>query len=125
VDSHGETALLFFSGPSGMEFSHSIRKGPMLAGPDSGADVLYMPEEIAARTPSAAEHEVARAVLDAAPRDLLYARVDLIPGPDGLPVLVELELTEPSVFLGYDARAASRFATAIASHLSSLLSYPR
>ena len=31
--------------------------------------------------------------------DLLYARVDLVPGDGGEPVLLELELTEPSLFL--------------------------
>ena len=38
----------------------------------------------------------------------------LDPGPDG-PVLVELELTEPSLFLGYGEGAADRFAAAIAA----------
>ena len=51
-------------------------------------------------------------------RRLLYARVDLIPGPDGDPVLVELELTEPSLFLGYADGAPDRLATAIATHLA-------
>jgi hypothetical protein len=37
VDSYGETALAFLGG----EYSHSIRKGPMLAGPDEGVEGLY------------------------------------------------------------------------------------
>jgi len=45
--------------------------------------------------------------------DLLYARVDLLPAPAG-PLLIELELTEPSLFLSYDAKAADRLAEAIA-----------
>lgn len=120
VDDHGETGLLFFRG----EFSHAIRKGPMLDGPDvpaSGSRTpgLYRPESITARDPSPAELEVARKVLAAVPGGadrLLYARVDLIPGPDGAPVLVELELTEPSVFLDRSVDAPERFAAAIASH---------
>jgi hypothetical protein len=40
--------------------------------------------------------------------------VDVIPGPDGDPVVVELELTEPSLFLGYADGAAERLAAAIA-----------
>jgi hypothetical protein len=44
--------------------------------------------------------------------------VDLIPGPDGRPLLVELELTEPSLFLGHDAGAAHRFAAAIAARVA-------
>ena len=51
-------------------------------------------------------------------RQLLYARVDLIPGPDGEPVLVELELTEPSLFIGYADGAPDRLAAAIATHLA-------
>jgi hypothetical protein len=46
-------------------------------------------------------------------RDQLYARVDLLPSPDG-PVVVELELTEPSLFLAHSAGAPDRFAAAIA-----------
>ncbi|GIG59537.1 ATP-grasp domain-containing protein [Longispora fulva] len=112
VDDAGETALLYFNG----EFSHAIRKGPMLTGPDLGTDALFHGEEITARVPSAAERALGDALvgtLDAP----LYARVDLIPGPDGTPVLVELELTEPSLFLGQDAGAPARFARAIAARL--------
>ncbi|GAA2163538.1 hypothetical protein [Actinomadura napierensis] len=36
--------------------------------------------------------------------DLLYARVDLIPGPDGEPLLIELELTEPALYLEHAPR---------------------
>lgn len=115
VDTYGETALLFFASPETgrMEFSHAIRKGPMLTGPYTGVDGLYVPEAITARTPTDAEHAVARLALDNAPAGLLYARVDVIPGADGSPVLVELELTEPSVFLAYAPGAADRFAAAI------------
>ncbi|MEV1287493.1 hypothetical protein [Micromonospora sp. NPDC049679] len=120
VDTYGETALLFFAGPDGLAFSHAIRKGPMLTGPDQGVDDLYLAEKITPRTPSEAEQAVARQVLAAVPggaERLLYARVDLIPGPDGTPVLVELELTEPSLFLGYADGAAERFADAIVARL--------
>jgi hypothetical protein len=55
---------------------------------------------------------------------LLYARVDLIPGPDGAPLLVELELTEPSLFLGHAADAARRFADAIARRVGLTDAYP-
>jgi hypothetical protein len=114
VDHAGETALLFFAG----RFSHAVRKGAMLDGPDLGVEGLFKAEEIAARVPTPQEREVAERVLAAAPADLLYARVDLIPGPDGTPMLVELELTEPSVFLGYDDGAAQRFAEAIIARVS-------
>lgn len=120
VDSYGETALLHFSAPEtgDLVFSHAIRKGPMLVGPDTGVEGLYVPEAITARRPTDEEFALARQVLAAAPAGLLYARVDLIPGPDGSPVLVELELTEPSVFLEHDAFAADRFAAAIEARLA-------
>ena len=44
---------------------------------------------------------------------LLYARVDLIRADDGSPRLLELELTEPSVFLAHADGAAARIAAAI------------
>jgi hypothetical protein len=40
----------------------------------------------------------------------LYARVDLIPSEDGKPCLLELELTEPSLFLAHSPGTAKRFA---------------
>jgi hypothetical protein len=123
VDTDGETGMLFLGG----RFSHAIRKGPMLDGPDvpgsgSRAPGLYRPEHITARQPSPVQLEVAEKVLAAIPGGaggLLYARVDLIPGLDGSPVLVELELTEPSLFLDRSAGAPERFADAIARRVLS------
>ncbi|MFG1777471.1 RimK family alpha-L-glutamate ligase [Micromonospora sp. NPDC049048] len=120
VDTAGETALLFLAGPHGPTFSHAVRKGPMLTGPDLGVEGLFRPEEITARTATAEQLTVAEKALAAVPGGpgrLLYARVDLIPGPDGAPVLVELELTEPSLFLGHADGAADRLADAILARL--------
>ena len=118
VDTLGETAMLHFNG----EFSHSIRKGPLLVRGREAERVegLFVQEQIDARTPSAAERAVADQVLDLVPggrERLLYARVDVIPDVDGAPLLLELELSEPSVFLAHDAGAAARFAGAIAARL--------
>jgi hypothetical protein len=58
-------------------------------------------------------------VLDAVPfrRDrLTYARVDLVLDSAGHPRVLEVELTEPSVFLGYDSGAAALLARAVAGH---------
>ncbi|MGS2615080.1 ATP-grasp domain-containing protein [Micromonospora sp. LZ34] len=121
VDTAGETALLFLAGPDGLAFSHAIRKGPMLTGPDLGVEGLYKAEEISARTATEEQLAVAEKTLAAVPggaERLLYARVDLIPGADGAPVLVELELTEPSLFLGHADGAAERLAAAIRTHLT-------
>jgi hypothetical protein len=112
VDSYGETAVLYLGGA----YSHSIRKGPLLVGPDLADVGLYKEEAITARLPTPAELQVAELALAAVPGGadrLLYARIDMIPGPAGEPLLVELELTEPSLFLGAASGAADRLATAI------------
>ena len=112
VDARGETALLFFGGV----FSHAITKGALLkrgAGPTEG---LFAPETVAARAPTSTERGIAEAALDAVPmgrKNLAYARVDVVLGGDGAPMVLELELTEPSVFLRYEPTAAARFADAI------------
>ncbi len=98
----------------------------MLEGPDapesgSRPPGLYRAERITARRPSEAELAVAEKVLAAVPGGadrLLYARVDLIPGPTGDPLLVELELTEPSLFFDRSEGAPERFAAAVTAHLS-------
>jgi hypothetical protein len=114
VDTYGETALLFLGGA----YSHAVRKGPMLTGPQEAVDGLYKAEEISPRQPTPAERAVAERALAAVPGPLLYARVDLIPGSAGEPLLVELELAEPSLFLGYAEGAVDRFAGAIAAEVS-------
>ena len=117
VDTAGETALLYFRDPATarLTFSHAARKGPMLTGPDEGK-IDPGSEEITSREPSHPELTTAEKALSAIPGDpsrLLYARVDLIPGPDGAPMLLELELTEPSLFLRTAPAAAERLAEAI------------
>ena len=43
----------------------------------------------------------------------LYARVDLIRDQQGEPVVLELELIEPSLFFPYSAGSAEKFAAAV------------
>lgn len=117
VDTAGETALLYVGG----RYSHAIRKGPLLAPGAPPPSGLFAPEDVSPREPSAAEREVAGRVLGvvadrlAAEPDLLYARVDLLPGPDGTPQVIEVELTEPSLFLDQAPHAPQRLADAIAA----------
>jgi glutathione synthase/RimK-type ligase-like ATP-grasp enzyme len=111
VDELGETALLYFDGV----YSHAIRKGPILRpGADPHED-LFAAEDITPREPSAAERALADAVVGRA-GDLACARVDLVQGGDG-PQLLELELTEPSLFFQHGPGAAERFAAVIRSRL--------
>ena len=120
VDSAGETAVMFTPDAGGaLSYSHAVRKGPMLTG-TGGGWIDPGSEDISARTPSEAELAVAGRVLAAIPGgtgQLLYARIDLIPGPDGAPMLIELELTEPGLFLLHAPGAAGRLAEAIIARL--------
>jgi O-ureido-D-serine cyclo-ligase len=107
VDEAGETALIFFDG----EFSHAIRKGPLLVADEGPTEALFAAETISAREPGKDELALARATLKALGTKpaLAYARVDLIRAADGTPRLLELELTEPSLFFPYGEGAAERF----------------
>ena len=109
LDDAGETSVLHFAGVA----SHAARKAPVLV-PSLGDPDLF---EITSRVASPSETAVARQVLDAVPfGELLYARVDLVPGPD-VPLLMELEVTEPCLFLQQSPGAVERFAAAIAARL--------
>jgi hypothetical protein len=69
--------------------------------------------------PTTAQRDVAQAVFDAVPGLVgvdgapLYARIDLIDDAAGRPVVLELELTEPSLFLPQAPDAAARLVSAV------------
>jgi O-ureido-D-serine cyclo-ligase len=107
VDQAGETALMYFGG----RYSHAIRKGPLLAPNADATAALFAPEQIVAREPGSDERALAEAVLAALPfaDPLLYARVDLLRDEHGAPVLLELELTEPSLFFAYSQGSVERY----------------
>ncbi len=86
VDTVGETAVVFIGGA----YSHAIRKGPLLVRDVEGDRVegLFVQERIDPREPSAEQLATAERIVSAIPADpahLLFARVDLIPDPRGLP----------------------------------------
>ncbi|MBK9178032.1 MAG: hypothetical protein IPM45_00430 [Acidimicrobiales bacterium] len=114
VDEEGETALVYLGGV----LSHAVRKGPLLVPGTSIVGGLFAEEDIRPRQPTDAQRRVAERALAAVPggaATLLYGRVDLVAGPGGEPVVLELELTEPSVFLDHAPGAAERFAAAVAA----------
>ncbi|MBU9764928.1 hypothetical protein FR943_13890 [Mycobacterium sp. TNTM28] len=99
----GETALVFIGG----EESHAFTKAPILppAGqpPEFDETGTYAQESLSPADPDDELWRLGRLAVDAvtrsfeiAPADLLYARVDVIGGPDD-PRLLELELVEPSL----------------------------
>lgn len=114
VETLGETALIYF----GDRFSHAVRKAAILApgvGPPGAG--LYVEEKLEPAEPLNEQLELAERVFETIPfarGDLLYARIDLLPGP----LVLEVEVTEPSLFIGYAEGAPARFAKAIAAAAS-------
>ena len=115
VDTDGETAMVYIDGV----FSHAARKAPLLERGKAPPDGLFAREAIEPRTASPAQREVAERVLTSSPRSLgtpLYARVDLLDTSRG-PVLLELELAEPSLFMGTTDGAHERLVSAVVGRL--------
>ncbi|MYR04516.1 MULTISPECIES: hypothetical protein [unclassified Streptomyces] len=112
IDLTGERALQFFGG----RLLHASRKGAVLSpGTPYDADKVAHPD-LTPWQPTDAELAVAEKALAAVPGSaapLLYARVDLVDGPDGTPRLMELELVEPNLFLFLHPDSLPRTAAAI------------
>ena len=123
VDDDGETAIVFFDGRR----SHAIAKAPLLLSDGTVSESLFAPEQITPRDPARDEIEVATRVVaalaatsvGAALDPPLYCRVDVVRDDDGRPEVLEVELCEPSVFLGHSPGAADRFAAAVLGRLRS------
>ena len=100
----GEWCLMFFN----KRYSHAVNRISVDGGSQGflhGFDTRQMP------VPENVK-EVAREVMAAVQEPILYARVDMM--EDGSDVtLVELEVIEPSLFLGHDSNAPEKFAEAI------------
>lgn len=103
----GELSMLFFGGA----FSHALHKRPPAG--EFRVQPYFGAVEVPA-TPTPAERAVADAVLACVEQEILYARVDLVAGDDGAPLLMELELIEPALYLGVDPASADRFARVLA-----------
>jgi glutathione synthase/RimK-type ligase-like ATP-grasp enzyme len=107
VEHYGERSLVWIDG----DFTHAVRKTPRF-----GADH----EAVSAALPIADdEREAARKLVERARSPLLYARVDLARDAQGRPLLMELELIEPSLFLAQNPPALERLARAIAARARS------
>ena len=119
VDEHGETALIYFDGA----LQPRDPQGPAVA-PRRRTD--------ARAVRGRAHHSRARRrrknctlaeqTLAAIPfaKPLLYARVDLIHDAAGAPCVLELELTEPSLFFAHAPGSAQRFASAVIERVRTL-----
>lgn len=117
VDDRGETGLVFFGG----RFSHAFTKAAILHRGAGLIDGPFAPEVITTTLADDEEVRVAGAALTTAARQaergLLYARVDLVHDDHGDPVVLELELCEPSFFVEVDDSSGGRFARAVVERL--------
>lgn len=108
VEAAGETGLVYLGG----EYSHGFRRRVVL--PPAGLDGGVLGDERSVpRRPTELERALGDAVVDRLPHTA-YARIDLLPGPDG-PVVLEVEVTEPSLFLHLEPTAPARAAAAFRS----------
>lgn len=126
VDERGETALVYVAG----EFAHTLHKRAVLA-PDEvaplrddalgAAEAMYDPDLVSAGESSAAERALAARILRYAGERFgvppLYARVDLVDDGAGEPVLLELEVVEPYLYLTTNPATAERLAGAIVAEI--------
>lgn len=118
VDTRGERAVVYIEG----QLSHALTKGPLLP---RGAfavegDALFAEEEMHPAKLRAAELDVADAAMTWITQRLgrlLYARVDLLDDEAGHPLVLEVELAEPSLFHVQVPESAVTFADAIVRRL--------
>jgi hypothetical protein len=105
VDGYGERALVWIDGV----FTHAIRKTPRFSGEvERVSEALPIADD---------EHALATAVLQPYAQGLLYARVDLARDEHGRPMVMELELIEPSLFLVQSLPALERLVDGILRRL--------
>ncbi len=107
IHTRGEWSLTFFGGA----FSHAVRK-------EAKAGDFHVQEEhggaVLVETPGDRLVREAQRVLAGVPcaDSLAYARVDLVEQANGVPLLMELELIEPELFLRVAPGSVERLARA-------------
>jgi glutathione synthase/RimK-type ligase-like ATP-grasp enzyme len=104
----GEISLVYLGGA----FSHAVRKVPRRG--DYRVQVRYG-GSVRSHQPTRQQRHVAETALAEAPAPVSYARVDMV--GEGDPLVMELELIEPELFLRFDPAAPHR----LADHLIGLL----
>lgn len=106
VEGYGERSLVWLDG----ELSHEIRKSPRFA---DDVERIDGPFPIADD-----ERAVAEAALAPIADRILYGRVDLARDDAGQPMVMELELVEPSLFFSRKPGAADRFVAGLRRKLT-------
>jgi glutathione synthase/RimK-type ligase-like ATP-grasp enzyme len=106
----GERSLVFLGG----RFSHAVRKVPK---PGDYRSQRHLGGSEVEHEPDSAELQVALAAMAAVPGRLTYARVDLVDWEDA-PVLIELEVIEPDLFLRDVPERVDRFVEVVQEELA-------
>jgi hypothetical protein len=110
VTTSGELSLVFIEGG----FTHGVRKraalGDFRVHDDYGGSVHR-------DQPTEAELATACTAIAAAGEPLHYARVDLVAGADGTPMIMEFEVIEPELFFRQSPEALERFTASILRQL--------
>ena len=102
----GEFSLMLFDG----KFSHAVVKQP------KAGDFRVQPHlggVTRASPPPPGGIELAQQALAAAPAKATYARVDMVPDDAGRPMIMELELIEPALFLDHAPDGGAAFVNSI------------
>jgi glutathione synthase/RimK-type ligase-like ATP-grasp enzyme len=113
VDEEGELAVVFIEG----KFSHAVRKRALLRRGDGVQGRPAYCEDLEAATATRRQRDAAEQVSAGLRgrfgRDPLYCRVDLVSDSAGWPLVLEVELIEPSLFLVLAPGSAERLAAAL------------
>jgi glutathione synthase/RimK-type ligase-like ATP-grasp enzyme len=116
VTQEGELSMLYFGGT----FSHALIKKPQVG--DYRTQGQYGAAELAIQAPADAQIAAQAILAQAEGAPFTYARVDLVRGPNGEWLLMELELIEPWLYLTHDGsdghHGAALFAKAISAQLN-------
>lgn len=110
IETEGERSLFYFNGKT----AHAVRKLPAAGKWYANVDGARFSRDI----PTSSDRVAAEQVLALAPQGMLYARVDLVDGPDGRPRLIELEAIEPYLFFAFAPEGAVFFADALVAALA-------
>ena len=106
IAGQGEYSIMLFDGG----FSHAILKTP------KQGDFRVQPHLGGTEKPCAPPDgaiELAKAALDVAPGEAVYARVDMVADDDGSLRIMELELIEPALWLQHAPDDGAAFASAV------------
>jgi len=107
VEAYGERSLVWIDGA----LSHAIRKTPRFSGDSERVDGPFPITDD--------ERAVATAALAPIASRILYGRVDLARDDHDQPMVMELELIEPSLFFAHHPGSVDRFVAALRRRLTS------